>query len=256
MIQDIFNKYKDDGRPAICEDGNDMKLNSKILAGEPTSKTRATLRSQCNPQGPVGYMLESVHLQAAMMDTSYKIHQHNQPSVDTMEVPYQHLAPMVRQLCCRNRTKAAANSREETQDLYEIDTEATDAGKMSDEDKLILDLVRTGAAWTSTAAYWAGQADSKVCERCGEGDERSWHFWTCTKLKKTRSEANEKLAKLDPTYLPMPFRHGTAPCHEGKGHNNLLGDRGPEARRGGHAGAAKDSNGMLQVARDPRPHQR
>jgi hypothetical protein len=87
-------------------------------------------------------MLESLHLQAAMVDKEYTIQQHNQPSVDTMEVPYQHLAPMVRQLCCRNRTKAAAKSREENQRLYEIDTEATDAGKICDDDKLIFDLVR------------------------------------------------------------------------------------------------------------------
>ena len=98
MIQDIFNKYKDDGHPAIGEGSDDMNLSSKVLAGEPTSKTRATLRSQCSPQGPVGYMLESIHLQAAMMDAGYKIHQHNQPSVDTMEVPYQPLVPVVRQL--------------------------------------------------------------------------------------------------------------------------------------------------------------
>ena len=49
MIQYIFNRYKDDGHPAICEGSDDTKLSNKILAGEPTSKTRATLRSQCSP---------------------------------------------------------------------------------------------------------------------------------------------------------------------------------------------------------------
>ena len=128
-------------------------------------------------------MLESLHLQAAMVDGNYVIHQHNQPRLDVMEMPYQHLAPMVRQLCGRNRTKVAADTRDETQGLYEIDMEATQPGDINDEDRMILDLVRTGAARTMTAAYWAGQAETKICQLCNEEEEHSWQFWTCKVLK-------------------------------------------------------------------------
>ena len=87
MIKDIFTKYHEQGHPAICNDDKDPEIGKKVLGGEPTSKARATLRSQCKPQGPVGFMLESLHIQAAMMDDTYKIHQFNQPCVDILEVP-------------------------------------------------------------------------------------------------------------------------------------------------------------------------
>ena len=149
--------------------------------------------------------------------------QHNQPSIDTMEVPYQHLAPMIRQLYCRNRTRAAANTREEVQDLYEIDMKATEPGKISDEDRMILDLTRTGAAWTRTAAFWAGQAESKTCQLCKEGDEHSWHFWTCKSLKCEREKIDKTLAGLDPELLPLPVRHGIAPALKAKGSTAFWG---------------------------------
>ena len=44
MIQDIFNKYKDDGHPAIGEGSDDKNLSSTVLAGEPTSKTRGDVK--------------------------------------------------------------------------------------------------------------------------------------------------------------------------------------------------------------------
>ena len=64
------------------------------------------------------------------MDKHYAVRQFNRPSIKTMEVPYQHLTPMMRQMCGRNRTKAAADTREETKELYEIDMEATEPGKL------------------------------------------------------------------------------------------------------------------------------
>ena len=162
-------------------------------------------------------MLESIHLQAAAMDKDFTVHQFNQPSIKVREAPYQHLSPMMRQLCCRNRTEAAANTRGETKELYEIDMEATTSGKLDDEDRMILDITRTGAAWTRTAAFWAGQADEKTCQLCGEEEEHSWHFWTCKALKEERNEADKDLANIDPEKLPLPIRHGIAPAMKAKG---------------------------------------
>ena len=164
-----------------------------------------------------------MHLQAAMMDENYVAHQFNQPSIDTMEVPYQHLAPMIRQLCCRNRTRVAANTRGEVQELHEIDMEATEPARINDEDRMILDLTRTGAAWTRTAAYWAGQAESKTCQLCKKGDEPSWFFWTCKSLNNERDKIDTTLADLDPELLPMPVRHGIAPALKAKGATTYWG---------------------------------
>ena len=107
MIKDIFNYYVEQGHPGICRCYDDPNLKSKMPAGEPTSKIRAELRSQCKTRGPIGYMLESIHMQAAAMGVNYEVHQFNQPSINVMEVPYQHLTPMIRQMCGRIRARAA-----------------------------------------------------------------------------------------------------------------------------------------------------
>lgn len=147
MVSDIFNKYCEQGHPGTCNTLDDANLEGHLLAnvvaGEPTSRERARLRSQCKPHGPAGYLLESLHLQASAMDIDYVVHQGNQPDIMAIEAPYQHLSPMVRQLCCRHRTIAADSSRDEAKYLHEIDAGATDAGQLGDEDRIILDITRT-----------------------------------------------------------------------------------------------------------------
>ena len=92
-----------------------------IIAEEPGSSTRARMRRKCKPKGPVGYLLETIHLQASAIDEAKVIHQHNQPPIDLLEAPYQHLTPMIKSAVARNRTKKAGNTREECRDLEEID---------------------------------------------------------------------------------------------------------------------------------------
>ena len=140
-----------------------------------------------------------------------------------MDVPYQHLSPMTRQMCGRNRTRAAEGMRDETIGLKEIDMEVNDLGKMGNEDNMIADITRTGATWTRSAAYWAGQAEDKTCQLCGQHDEDSWHFWVCPALAKAREEADKELAELDPKILPMPVRHGIAPAMTAKGSTTFWG---------------------------------
>ena len=101
--------------------------------------------------------------------------------------------------------------------------EINELSKMNDEDRMIADITRTGAAWTRTAAYWAGQAEDKTCQLCGERDEHSWHFWSCSKLTDARREAGNEIAELDPEILPMPIRHGIAPAMKAKGTTTFWG---------------------------------
>ena len=83
------------------------------------------MRKQCSPKGPVGYLLETLYLNAAVMDMKGTIRQYNQPALDVLKAPYQVLAPCVRQMATRNRTMRASNGREETAEPYEIDKEVT-----------------------------------------------------------------------------------------------------------------------------------
>ena len=121
---------------------------------------------------------------------------------------------MVQQLCTRNRTKDSEDARDETQGLDEIDREVTEAGakKMNPEDRTILEITRKGSSWTRVAAYWAGQAEDRICQNCHEAEEDANHFWSCKALKAAREEADKELADLGPEILPQAVKQGIAPA--------------------------------------------
>ena len=102
-------------------------LEAKKVAGGPATADRAEIRNQCSPKGPVGFLLESLHLQAATMDEGYKVQQHNQQRIDLVNGPVQMIAPLMNRMAARNRTRRAEDRRFETQGLHEIDTYATNA---------------------------------------------------------------------------------------------------------------------------------
>ena len=82
IMKDIYAKYREGNEPGCKAD--EETLRSKELGRHPTSKTRARLRKQCNPKGPVGLALESAHLQAASLDENFPIKQYGQAETQTM----------------------------------------------------------------------------------------------------------------------------------------------------------------------------
>ena len=85
------------------------------------SKQRSKLRKQCNPKGPIGYLLETVQLNQASMDMDFNIWQYNQAPIRTTNAACQVIGPQVQQMAARNRTARKEDSREECKDLREID---------------------------------------------------------------------------------------------------------------------------------------
>ena len=212
MAHEIMEKYREMHEPGCYTTADELK--EKPLAGAPCTPERARLKKQCRPQGPIGLLLESIHLQAATIDRDFNIHQWNQPAIQLTKAPFQQIGAMAIQMCTRNRTRSAANKREMTKGLAEIDKEATRAEtkKMDPQDRIILDLTRTGAMWTRTAAYWAGQVDDRMCQLCHQADETSDHFWKCKALKDARKEVDEDLAKFNADAILALVRHGVAPA--------------------------------------------
>lgn len=84
--------------------------------------------------------------------------------------------------------------------------------KMSLQDRANVNIVRIGVAWTRAAAYWAGQAEDKICQLCNEVDEASDHVCKCSALKARQKEMDKELAEIDPDLLPAPIKHGIAPA--------------------------------------------
>ena len=77
------------------EDDVEEGLKRNVIAGHPASPERAKIRRQCKPFGPVGLMLESIHMNAATIDEDLEIQQYNQAPIKIIEAPNQHLGPAV-----------------------------------------------------------------------------------------------------------------------------------------------------------------
>lgn len=156
MIREIYSKYQEGNEPATTHTKEDLL--GKDVHGPPASNGKAKLRKQCRPHGPVGLLLETMHLQTAGMTEHCIIKQWDQPPIDVLKSPYQHLPMLIQQVCARNRTRMAETQRHGASNLVEIDAYAT-RGKtkeINEEDMLTLNLVRTGSMWTKNTASWTG----------------------------------------------------------------------------------------------------
>lgn len=90
-----FRRAHEDGDAKKKEPGitDDIKKKHEVLrrkdsADEPGSSGRTRLRKQCDPQGPVGYLLESVHLQASAAEKDTRtIWQYIQAPIEIIDAP-------------------------------------------------------------------------------------------------------------------------------------------------------------------------
>ena len=164
LIDENYELYKKAGEPGIINTDQcmDEQLN-KMIAEEPGTSQRTRIKKECKPLGPVGFLLETVHMQASAMDDKKIIHQQTQAPIDLLNAAYQHITPMVRSAATRNRTRRAEGTRDECENLFEIDELATKAKtkKMERADLMILDMERTCSTWNQTTAYKAGQSQTK-----------------------------------------------------------------------------------------------
>ena len=117
MIDEIMKGYLAKVEPGIFEyskaEGDAPK--EKEQSGEPMSKQRAKLRRQCKPKGPIGFLLETVHINQAKIDMQFNIWQYNQTPIRTVDAAHQVIGPHVQQMAARNRTARKEDSREECQ---------------------------------------------------------------------------------------------------------------------------------------------
>ena len=68
--------------------------------------------------------------------------------------------------------------------------------KFGEDERMHLEIMRTGAVWDRCKAYWAGRAEDCNCVLCGEGKDGVTHtIWTCSALHKQRCEVDKELAE-------------------------------------------------------------
>ena len=170
--------------PGIHKD--EEQLNNKNLGGDPATVENIEVGRECKPRGPIGFFVETLHLQAATIDENFTIRQWNQQDIELERGPAQQLVPLLARMVLRNRTRRAEDSRFESQGLIEIDIYATMAkhkdGIKEEEDKVILRLMQTGSNWTKSLSQKVGKAEDDKCDLCGEKGTKD-HIWHCSRLK-------------------------------------------------------------------------
>ena len=87
LLQENLDIYDEQGVAGIFTGFDDLR--NKTLGGPPKHPDRMKLRKECCSGGPVGYLLESMHLNAATLDVKGVMRQHNQPDIDILECPKQ-----------------------------------------------------------------------------------------------------------------------------------------------------------------------
>ena len=168
-VKCILAVYRSKGEPGMHQ--HDEQLRDKALAGDPATAERAKVRNQCKPKGPIGFLLESIHMQAATLNDNLTIQQWDQQDIEIIKGPVQMVTPLVGRMAARNRTKRAEDRRFETKGLTEIDTFATNvkhAEGVNDENgKVILRVMQAGSSWTKQLTNKTGRSEEDQCTLCG-----------------------------------------------------------------------------------------
>ena len=92
LIEENHELYKKAGNPGIFK-GDQCKNEqlNKVIAEEPGTSQTTKVKKECTPLGPVGFLVETIHMQASVMDDKKIIHQQNQAPIDLLNAAYQHI---------------------------------------------------------------------------------------------------------------------------------------------------------------------
>ena len=168
MMKENFQMYINQKEPGTQR--SQEEISYKQPGGPPKSKQRMRLR-KARAKGPTGLLIETAHVNGANIDEQFKIRQLNQPTLDIIQDPFQDIKPLWKQAVVRNRTAAVCGTRKETEGLKEIDDYASRPAhnKFKEDERMHLEIMRTGVVWDRCKEYWAGRAEDCNCVLCGKG---------------------------------------------------------------------------------------
>ena len=79
-VKTIMAAHRRREEPGMHQD--EEQLRNKELAGDPATAERAKVRNQCKPKGPIGFLLESIHMHAATLNENLTIQQWDQQDIE------------------------------------------------------------------------------------------------------------------------------------------------------------------------------
>ena len=215
-INRIFNHYA--GKELIGTKNDADTLQGLQPAPPPAEGHRTSWRPTTAIRGPIGHLIVATHEMAAAVDSNLVIYQHGEQPLPTMDVPIQHLKPLVKDVGIRARNKQAATVRQQLDGTAELDVDMFNvaANKLDKEEQKALRWVASLSAWTNEKKEEIGQAPSAKCDHCGQIHDSITHtIWTCQALKRKALQqgADKSIVELgDINLLPKPLLVGLPPA--------------------------------------------
>ncbi len=131
--QDPGNKWLHNG----CADPGNVFPD---YAPHPSKSSTAEWGKVIRAKGPVGLLIQSIYAMGSMMDKSCKVWSRDEPYLDILNTPYQHVSSIFTELATKARTAARAWTKVINRNLNEIDQWVTmqSTKKLSGEDHAML----------------------------------------------------------------------------------------------------------------------
>ncbi len=161
-----------------------------------------------NPAGPVSLLLYSLNQVGATMSHDFIIRRANEPDIDVLNMPWQHLKKVFQEMAIPHRNNRATDQRAHLTGLEEHDTLITKKilHSLGDKEARVYKHVTAGAAWSDKHLQEIGDSDGR-CPHCGcEVRDITHVLWECQKVKEHRKCSS--IADIDPQSLPCYIKHG------------------------------------------------
>ena len=175
------------------------------------------MEERVKARGPVGLLIQSVFGMGSLLDKSFKIWSRDEPYLDILNTPFQHVASIFTEIATKARTAARSWTKAINRNLSEIDQWVTmqPTKKLNGEDHAMLRTAHCGGGVAKVELQAIGAADDTVCDYCGHAYCDFEHIiWTCPFFHGIRVKVNPILASIDIRCLPVPVRWGNSPGYE------------------------------------------
>ena len=191
-------------------------LKQLLPAPPPADGNKRPWEPNVQIRGPIGHIIAYTHCMAAAVDANLCIFQKDEEPLPTLEVPWQHLKPLVKDIGIRARNSYAATQRTMLDNIQELDMALfrKAASKLDKGEKAVLEWVATLSAWTEHKKESIGQALTSKCPHCGCEQVTIEHtIWNCNVLIDKAVGIDMDLCSIGASrILPRPLLVGLPPA--------------------------------------------
>ena len=168
-------------------------------APHPNTQSRAKVMRENQPMGPIGLLIQTVHLIGGIINAELSILMQGEEPLDVRHTPFQCLAKLALAGATRARMKAEAKRVQKWRELAEVDQEVFEKAKkaMTKEDRNILRTIHNGGGYDKVKIWQRIDDETDIrCRYCGAGEQTTKHIvWECPCFAEQRKEEGGELAK-------------------------------------------------------------